>query len=138
MSAMAKNNKDQYRIENEQYLKDKQVQEGVKTLSQGILYEILETGNGVQPTSKSVVTVYYKGQLISGRVFDDNTKQAYPDAFRLGELIPGWQIAIPQMHEGDKWRIYIPAELGYGSRGVSGIPCNSTLVFEIHLVKVAC
>ena len=40
------------------------------------------------------------------------------------------------MHEGDKWQIFIPSEVGYGKRGVSGIPGDSTLIFEIELVKV--
>ena len=58
-------------------------------------------------------------------------------AFRLRDLIPGWIIALQQMHVGDKWEIYIPAEQGYGSRSVPGIPGGSTLVFEIELLGVS-
>lgn len=134
---MAKNNKEKYRIENLDFLEDKKEEEDVKSLAQGILFEVIKTGAGKQANPRSIVSVYYKGELINGKVFDDNTKQGYPDAFRLSELITGWQIAIPQMKEGDKWRIYIPSELGYGKRGTHGIPGDSTLVFEIELVKVS-
>lgn len=134
---MAKNNKEKYRIENLDFLEDKKDEEGVKSLAQGVLYEVINSGDGKQANLRSIVSVYYKGELINGKVFDDNTKQGYPDAFRLNELITGWQIAIPQMKEGDKWRIYIPSEIGYGKRGTHGIPGDSTLVFEIELVKVS-
>ncbi len=135
-TTMAKNNKEKYRIENEEYLEDKAQEEGVASLAQGILYEIINSGSGKQAQPRSIVSVFYRGELINGKVFDDNTKQGYPDAFRLNELIAGWQIAIPKMKEGDKWRIYIPSELGYGKRGTHGIPGDSTLIFEIELVKV--
>jgi peptidylprolyl isomerase len=107
------------------------------TLPKGIFYKVLATGDGKSAQTAAVVSVYYRGSLIDGKVFDDNTKQGYADAFRLRELITGWQIAIPKMHEGDKWEIYIPSELGYGKRGCPpDIPGNSTLIFEIELVKV--
>lgn len=134
---MAKNNKEKYRIDNLDFLEDKKEEEGVNSLAQGVLYEVINSGDGKQANLRSIVSVYYKGELINGKVFDDNTKQGFPDAFRLNELITGWQIAIPQMKEGDKWRIYIPSELGYGKRGTHGIPGDSTLVFEIELVKVS-
>lgn len=134
---MAKNNKEKYRIENLDFLEDKKDEEGVKSLAQGVLYEVINSGDGKQANLRSIVSVYYKGELINGKVFDDNTKQGYPDAFRLNELITGWQIALPQMKEGDKWRIFIPSELGYGKRGTHGIPGDSTLIFEIELVKVS-
>lgn len=133
---MAKNSKDKYKLENEAFLEELADEEGVKSLSEGILYEVLAAGEGKQAQPNSVVSVYYKGTLISGKVFDDNTSQGYPDAFRLKDLIIGWQIAIAKMKEGDKWRIYIPSEAGYSKRGTHGIPGFSTLIFEIELVKV--
>lgn len=113
------------------------LREGIKSLPAGLYYEVIEDGDGVSPKATSVVTVYYKGMLIDGKVFDDNMTQGYPDAFRLSELISGWQIAMQRMKVGDYWRIYIPAEHGYGNRGTDGIPRNSTLIFEIKLVGVA-
>lgn len=130
---MAKNN---YKEQNINFLKDKAKQEGVTETAQGVLYEVLKSGSGPKATIRNIVLVYYKGMLIDGSVFDDNTSQGYPDAFRLTDLITGWQIALTQMCVGDKWRIYVPAEIGYGTTSVVGIPKNSTLVFEIELAGI--
>ena len=131
---MAKSN---YKEENIEFLKKKAIEAGVQKTAQGILYEILKSGQGSKATIRSIVSVYYKGMLIDGKVFDDNTAQGYPDAFRLADLIVGWQIALTQMCVGDKWRIYVPAEVGYGARSVAGIPKHSTLIFEIELAGIS-
>lgn len=126
-----------YKQENEAFLLQKATEEGVRSLVAGVLYEVMETGDGPSPTLGSIVSVYYKGMLTSGKVFDDNTSQGYPDAFRLNDLIDGWKIALTRMHVGDKWRIYIPSNLGYGGVATGGIPKHSTLIFEIKLAGVA-
>lgn len=129
--------KTDYKQQNELFLQEIARKPEVKPLNHGILYEILKSGNGTSPKIQNIVCVYYRGYLISGKEFDNNMTQGYPDAFRLSELIEGWQIALTQMRVGDKWRIYLPAQLGYGSRGTDGIPKNSTLIFEIELVSIA-
>lgn len=129
--------KKEYKMQNDEFLRNIALQDGVMPLNKGIYYEVLQTGDGQKPKMNNIVSVYYKGSLINGKVFDDNTAQGYPEAMRLTELITGWQIVLTQMCVGDKWRVYIPAELGYGSRGTDGIPRNSTLIFEIHLVSIA-
>ena len=131
---MAKGN---YKEENKEFLRQKATEEGIHTTAQGVLYEVLQQGSGPRATIRSIVSVYYKGMLTSGKVFDDNTQQGYPDAFRLADLITGWQIALTQMCPGDKWRIYVPSEVGYGAMSVAGIPKHSTLIFEIELVGVS-
>jgi peptidylprolyl isomerase len=125
-----------YKEENEAFLHMK-AQEGVEPLVAGVLHEVLQVGEGPSPTLSNIVSVYYKGMLINGKVFDDNTMQGYPDAFRLNDLIDGWKIALTRMQVGDKWRIYVPASLGYGAISTPGIPKHSTLIFEIELVGIA-
>jgi len=129
--------KGNYKEQNIEFLKRKAAEEGVHKTAQGVLYEILQSGSGPKATIRSIVSVYYKGMLINGNVFDDNTAQGYPDAFRLADLIVGWQIALTQMCMGDKWRIFVPAEVGYGSMNMIDIPKHSTLIFEIELVNVS-
>ncbi|MBQ8221397.1 MAG: FKBP-type peptidyl-prolyl cis-trans isomerase [Bacteroidaceae bacterium] len=129
--------KGNYKEENIEFLRRKATEEGVHKTAQGILYEVLQSGSGLRATLRSIVSVYYKGMLINGDVFDDNTTQGYPDAFRLSDLIVGWQIALTQMCVGDKWRIYVPSQVGYGAMSVAGIPKHSTLVFEIELAGVS-
>ena len=87
------------------------------------------------PNRNSVVTVHYTGRTINGKQFDSSRGGA-PVAMRLRELIQGWIIALQQMHVGDKWEIYLPAEMGYGRLSQPGIPGGSTLIFEIELIGV--
>ena len=133
---MAKNSKEAYKAANDEFLKEMAGKPGVKELANGILYRVVSAGTGRAANAGRVVSVFYKGPPVKRQVFDDNTRGKVPDAFRLRDLIVGWQIALKNMREGDKWVLYIPAAYGYGSRGVSGIPGNSTLIFEIKLVQV--
>ena len=71
-----------------------------------------------------------------GKLFD-SSRGGVPLACRLCDLIEGWIIAIQQMHIGDKWELYIPAEMGYGKFSQPGIPGGATLIFEIELLGIA-
>ena len=136
---MAQNRKIEYKKRNIKFLADVRGEEGILELGGGVLYKIIESGTDtakqVMPTS--VVTCYYKGRLIDGRVFDDTFANSYPEALRVSELIDGFKAALLKMHIGDHWMVYIPAEAGYGSRGEADIPGNSTLIFEIKLAGIA-
>ena len=130
--------KQEYIKANKDWLLEKAKEDGVKALPKGIYYKVLKSGNndGKHPTPRSIVTVYYTGWTINGKKFD-SSRAGVPVAFRLSELIEGWIIAIGQMCVGDKWEIYIPAELGYGKFSQPGIPGGSTLIFEIELFGIA-
>lgn len=130
--------KEEYKEKNLQFLKDLSLQEGIVSLPCGIYYKVLETGTGtVSPTVRSIVTVHYKGSLINGRVFDNSYERSCPEAFRLSDVIDGWQLALQRMHVGDKWIIYIPYTMGYGNRASGPIPAFSTLIFEVELLGIA-
>lgn len=127
----------EYKARNEAFLAEKRGQEGVHELPGGVLYRVLETGEGtVSPNLNSVVTVHYRGVLVGGKEFDNSWKRTCPEAFRLKDVIEGWQIALQQMHVGDKWIVYIPQEKGYGRRACGSIPGASTLIFEIKLLSI--
>lgn len=130
--------KQEYIKANKDWLLEKAKEDGVKALPKGIYYTVLKSGNndGKHPTPRSIVTVHYTGWTINGKKFD-SSRAGVPVAFRLSELIDGWIIAIGQMCVGDKWEIYIPAELGYGKFSQPGIPGGSTLIFEIELFGIA-
>lgn len=133
---MSRSRKKEYIEANARYLDRLATQEDILSTPEGVLYRVVEQGDGKSPGPNDVVSVYYKGSLIDGKTFDDNTAQGYPDSFRLRELIASWQIMLPRMREGDRYILYIPASLGYGARSDSDIPGGSTLVFDITLVKV--
>ncbi len=131
-------NKREYVKVNKDWLTEKAMEEGVNILSNGILYKVLSEGmnDGAHPSPRSIVTVHYTGWTINGKKFDSSRGGA-PLAIRLCDLIEGWIIAMQQMCIGDKWKIYIPAEMGYGKFSQPGIPGGSTLIFEIELLGIA-
>lgn len=131
-------NKRQYAQANKDWLQTKVREDGVKALSKGIYYKVLAEGHGdgIHPSPRSIVTAHYTGRTIDGRQFDSSRGGA-PLAIRLCDLIEGWIIAMQQMCIGDKWEVYIPAEMGYGKYSQPGIPAGSTLIFEIELMGIA-
>lgn len=130
--------KQEYIQKNREWLEAKSKELGVIALDKGVCYKSIKKGNQKSPTPNrgSVVTAHYVGKTINGKTFDSSRGGVAP-AFRLRDLIPGWIIALQQMHVGDKWEVYIPAEQGYGKMNQPGIPGGSTLIFEIELIGLA-
>ncbi len=130
--------KPEYIKKNREWLEEKASEPGVKPLDRGIFYKIIKNGKGTgpSPAPNNVVTVHYRGKTINGKTFDSSYGGVAP-AFRLRDLIPGWIIALRQMHVGDKWELYIPAEQAYGKTNQPGIPGGSTLIFEVELLGIA-
>jgi len=125
------------RVEGETFLAENKTKEGVKVTESGLQYKVLKSGTGKMPTANDEVTVHYAGTLIDGTEFDSSIKRGQPATFRVSEVIPAWTEALQLMHEGDKWIIFVPSELGYGERGAGGqIPPYSALIFEVELIKV--
>lgn len=126
-----------YIQKNTEWLAAKAMQPDVRPLDKGICYRVIRQAdmNTAMPGRSSVVTVHYTGKTINGRTFD-SSRGSTPPAFRLRELIPGWIIALQQMHVGDRWEVYIPASQGYGKSSQPGIPGGSTLIFDIELLAV--
>ena len=131
-------NKREYAQANKEWLVNKSQEEGVKPLPKGVYYKVLAEGkgDGKLPSPRSVVTAHYTGRTINGKQFD-SSRGSVPLAIRLCDLIEGWIIAMQQMCVGDKWEVYIPAEMGYGKFSQPGIPGGSTLIFEIELIGIA-
>jgi len=131
-------NKKEYAQVNKTWIEAKAQEEGVKSLPRGIYYKVLSEGrnDGIHPSPRSIVTAHYTGWTINGKKFDSSRSGA-PLAIRLCDLIEGWIVAMQQMCVGDRWEVYIPAEMGYGKFSQLGIPGGSTLIFEIELIGIA-
>ena len=100
--------------------------------------EILKEGSGDGAKSGDTVTVHYTGTLTDGRKFDSSVGRA-PFTFQLGTgyVIAGWDQGLVGMKVGEKRKLTIPPELGYGARGAGdAIPPNATLIFEIEMLKI--
>ncbi len=110
---------------------------GVHQTRSGLQYEILQKGSGQQPSSKDSVLVHYQGSFMDGSIFDSSIAREEPANFNMGMVIPGFREALSTMHVGEKWKIYVPPALAYGSKGVKGsIGANELLIFEIELLDI--
>lgn len=134
---MAKRPNKEYTARNTAFLEAIAAEPDTKQLARGVLYKVIESGQGAAPESNSIVSVHYTGTLISGHMFDSSRKNSYPETFRLREVIVGWQIALHAMHVGDRWQVYIPAVEAYGDRTIDDIPGGSTLIFDIQLLAIS-
>ncbi|GMV79429.1 MAG: hypothetical protein AMXMBFR7_06130 [Planctomycetota bacterium] len=101
--------------------------------------EVLTAGTGPQAQAGKTVSVHYTGWLTDGSKFDSSRDRGQPFEFKLGagQVIKGWDQGVAKMKVGEKSKLTIPPEMGYGARGFPGaIPPNSTLVFEVELLAV--
>jgi FKBP-type peptidyl-prolyl cis-trans isomerase FklB len=121
----------------EKFLAENKSKAGVKTLPSGLQYQVLQEGKGKSPSRTDQVTTHYHGTLIDGTVFDSSYERGQPATFPVNGVIAGWTEALQLMQEGAKWRLFIPSDLAYGSKGAGGvIGPNTTLVFDVELISV--
>ena len=116
-----------------------QLAAGFEQTKSGLRYKIIHKGDGKAAVKGKTVSVHYKGQLADGTVFDSSYKRKDPLEFQVGvgQVISGWDEGICLLHVGDKARLVIPSDLGYGAQGAGGvIPPNAVLVFDVELMDV--
>ena len=113
------------------------------TTKSGLKYVDQQVGSGDVAMKGATVAVHYTGWLYMdgkrGAKFDSSVDRKTPFQFKLGagEVIRGWDEGVEGMKVGGKRELIIPPDLGYGARGAAGIiPPNSTLDFEVELLKV--
>jgi FKBP-type peptidyl-prolyl cis-trans isomerase FklB len=125
------------KVEGEAFLAANGKKPGIKTTASGLQYQVIKDGTGKTPKPTDKVTTHYRGTLISGKQFDSSYDRGQPATFPVNGVIAGWTEALQLMKEGAKWKLFIPSDLAYGERGAGAdIPPNSTLIFEIELIKV--
>ena len=118
-----------------EFLAEQASREGVTQLPDGLLFEVITEGEGDSPKMTDTVEVYYTGRLADGTVFDGTTDT--PATFPVSRLIPGFTEGLTMMKPGGTYRLYIPANLGYGERGAGGvIPGGAALDFTVTLVGI--
>lgn len=123
--------------EGEAFLAENKKKEGVKTLPSGLQYKVLREGKGASPAATDLVTTHYKGTLLNGTEFDSSYGRGEPATFPVNGVVKGWTEALQMMKVGDKWQLFIPADLAYGDRGAGeDIPPNAALIFDIELLGV--
>jgi len=113
------------------------------TTESGLQYEDSTVGEGAEAKAGQHVTVHYTGWLRNddgtpGAKFDSSKDRREPFQFSLGagQVIKGWDEGVQGMKIGGARRLTIPANLGYGARGIGPIPPNATLIFDVELLGV--
>ncbi len=114
------------------------------TTKTGLKYTDQKVGTGDVAMKGNSVQVQYTGWLYldgkRGAKFDSSVDRNMPFQFKLGgrEVIAGWDEGVEGMKVGGKRELIIPPDLAYGPREVGRlIPANSTLDFEVELLKVS-
>ena len=106
-----------------------------KKTRSGIRYQVHKKGTGETVGNRVNATVHYRGTLLNGKEFDSSFRRGGPATFNIYKVIPGWTEVLKMMPEGSKWRVVIPPKLAYGKKGSGPIPPDSTLIFDIQVLK---
>lgn len=122
----------------ERFLAQNAKRHGVKVLESGLQYEVLASGKGEKPGGDGVFVIHQLGKRLDGFVITDTRSRGGPDHYRLEQLLPGVAEAVAMMSVGDRWRLAIPPELGYGREGRPPIARGPVvLVWEVELLDSA-
>jgi peptidylprolyl isomerase len=109
------------------------------TTKSGLRYIITKKNpKGVKPQKGNQIQAHYTGSLVNGKIFDSSRKRGQPLPFTIGagQVIAGWDEGFSYLREGEQAILIIPPSIGYGARDMGDIPPNSTLIFDVELVKV--
>jgi len=107
-------------------------------IMENLKIEIIQEGAGEGAKNGDNVTVHYTGTLVDGTKFDSSIDRGQPFTFNLGsrQVIQGWEQGILGMKVGEKRKLTIPSEMGYGKFGRGNIPPNATLIFDVEMIGI--
>lgn len=107
----------------------------------GLLYRILEEGEGEKLKWGDYISVHYKGYFLDGQVFDSSYRRDRPLQFYIGNMIPGWNEGLQLIAPGGRIQLFVPSPLGYGEKGLPDgkdgflVPPDTPLVFEVEVLE---
>lgn len=119
------------------FMVENKLKPGVVTRPSGLQYIVLEEGDGETPTLEDSVVTHYHVSTVDGREIDNSEDYGGPQEFRVDKVIAGWREALQEMKVGARWKLFVPAELAYGERGLAQIPGGETLVYDLELMGVS-
>lgn len=113
--------------------KNKQESGVVEVVPGKLQYTVLKEGTGATIEPHASPKINYTGKYLDGTVFGTSEEMGGPITIPLDQTIPGFSKGIIGMKEGEKRRLYVHPDLGYGTTGQ--LPPNELLVFDIEAVK---
>jgi len=132
MSACKENVYMDWKVMNDKWYAIHKSDSGFITTPSGLCYKVINQGNERHPNTGSSILVSYKGTLVDGSTFDQQTNVG----INLSEAVKGWQEGIPKMQNGGNYIFYIPSKLGYDTVTTrANIPAYSVLIFNVTLIK---
>lgn len=118
----------------ETFLGENAKKAGITEIDPGKLqYEVILEGSGAAVAEGSTPSLHYTGKYIDGEVFSSSEEAGEPITISLDQTIPGFGKGITGMKEGEKRRLFIHPDLGYGTTG--SLPPNSLLIFDIEILE---
>jgi FKBP-type peptidyl-prolyl cis-trans isomerase FklB len=114
-------------------------EKGVKSLIDGIQYEIIKSGSGETPTKDTSIIIHMNVALLDGKVIENNFGKESPKQFHMSKIaIPGLSKALLRMKVGDRWKLFFPSEQAFGNNGLPerGIEPGSAMIYEVELLQI--
>ena len=108
-------------------------------LNNDLEIEDIKVGDGPEVKKGDEIVINYTGTFLDGKKFDSSYDHGKPFEVKIGVgyVIKGWDIGVIGMKPGGKRKLTIPPSLAYGERGIgNAIPANSTLIFDVELLKI--
>jgi FKBP-type peptidyl-prolyl cis-trans isomerase len=106
-------------------------------LPSGGFMEVLQPGKGARhPAISSLVLLHYETWSADGSLIEDTRMTGHPGLFLMGSVLPGWLEGLSRMVEGEKIRLWVPAELAFGEKPSSKMQPAGDLVYDIELISI--
>lgn len=128
-------------------IKDYLSKKGIKAeqTQNGAFVQVEVPGDAQKAQTGKVASIMYKGYFLNDtkKVFDTNMDSSKGHTAPIdvpvgqGQVIPGWEEALPYFGKGGKGKIFVPAMLAYGPQGSQGaIPPYANLIFDVEIRDV--
>jgi FKBP-type peptidyl-prolyl cis-trans isomerase FkpA len=113
-------------------------EEGMKKTKSGLLYKVIELGEGKKPSINDTINLHYSGNFPDKSFFNSSYKMFKRPAIKIkiSESIKGWKEILPLMTVGSSYKVIVPPELSYGQDRFEKAPPNTIIIFEIELLEI--